>query len=58
MFSQASVFPSVHGGGGVGGWEGVSHDTPRQTAPLSDTMVYGQQAGGTHPTGMNSCFNL
>ena len=27
---------------------------PRQTPPLSDTMGYGQQAGGTHPTGMQS----
>ena len=23
---------------------------------LSDTMVYGQQAGGTLPTGLHSCF--
>ena len=24
--------------------------------PLSDTTVYGQRAGGTHPTGMHPCF--
>ena len=24
--------------------------------PPSDTTGYGQQAGGTHPTGMHSCF--
>ena len=33
---------------------------PRQTPPppsvASDIMGYGQQAGGTHPTGMHSCF--
>ena len=31
---------------------------PRQTPPhLSwDTAGYGQQAGGTHPTGMRTCF--
>ena len=44
--------------------------TPGQTPPLSsagihthppslvDTTGYGQQAGGTHPTGMHSCFIL
>ena len=24
---------------------------------FSDTMRYGQSAGGTHPTGMHSCLN-
>ena len=26
--------------------------------PPSDTMGYGQQAGGTHPTEINACLNL
>ena len=31
-------------------------DTSRQTSPYpSDTTEYGQQAGGTHPTGMHTC---
>ena len=40
-------------------------DTPRQTPPgqtpppLAQCMLgYGQQAGGTHPTGMQSCYEL
>ena len=28
----------------------------RPPPPPSDTIGYGQQAGGTHPTGMHSCF--
>ena len=28
----------------------------RQTPLLRDTTGYGQQAGGTHPTGMHSCI--
>ena len=34
-------------------------DNPRQTPPwvhTPSTMGYGQQAGGTHPTGTNSCL--
>ena len=27
-----------------------------QTYPLSDTTVYGQRAGSTHPTGMHTYF--
>ena len=30
---------------------------PRQTPP-SDTTGCGQQVGGTHPTGMHTCFSL
>ena len=26
-----------------------------KSPPWSDMMLYGQQAGGTHPTGMHSC---
>ena len=36
---------------GVGGWA----DHPRDTW---DTTGYGQQVGGTYPTGMHSCFLL
>ena len=25
---------------------------------MADTMRYGQQVGGTHPTGMHSCFKV
>ena len=32
---------------------------PRQTSPHAQCMLgYGQQADGTHPTGMHSCFYL
>ena len=47
---------------------GQTHPHPGQAPPLSsagihtpplvDTTGYGQQAGGTHPTGMHSCFIL
>ena len=36
-------------------------DTPlleTPDTPLSDTMVNGQQAGGTHPTGMHTCWSF
>ena len=43
------------GRGGVGphpgGWGGVSQHVPRQTPQQTATA-----AGGTHPTGMHSCF--
>ena len=29
---------------------------PRQTPPPPSTTGYGQQAGGTHPIGLHSCF--
>ena len=29
-----------------------------QTPPPSDTTGYSQQAGGTHPTGIHSCWKL
>ena len=42
---------------------GPEADTPPgQTPPWADTppvqcmLGYGQQAGGTHPTGMHSCY--
>ena len=61
MFSQVFVCPqmgglhlgvgSLHPGGGESASKGVG-----QTPPPSDTTGYGQRAGGTHPTGMHSCF--
>ena len=48
---QGNVFTPVSfcsRGGGGGGWQ----------TPLSDTTGYGQQAGGTHPTGMHSCSDM
>ena len=35
------------GSASTGGWA---------DRPQSDTMGYGQRAGGTHPTGMHPCF--
>ena len=33
--------------------------SPGQTPPLAQCMLgYGQQAGGTHPTGMHSCIHI
>ena len=65
------VIPSVHGGAGGVGFpacitghmtggsasggvciQGGGLGTPRP----SDTTGYGQRAGGTHPTGIHSCF--
>ena len=31
-------------------------DPPGQTPPAQCMLGYGQQAGGTHPTGMHSCL--
>ena len=49
---------SLLGGGGYvrGLWDlrGGGYSPPR----TSDTMGYGRQAGGTHPTGMLSCYIL
>ena len=37
---------------------GVCH-TPRADTPPAECMLgYDQQAGGTHPSGMQSCFSL
>ena len=43
---QAGLHP---GGSASGGWEYLP--------PSSDTMGYGQRAGGKHPTGMHSCLS-
>ena len=41
---STGVGEGLHGGGG---WA---------DPPQSDTMGYGQLAGGTHPTGIHSCW--
>ena len=62
MFSQVSVCPR-------GESRGVSAPlhagiyTPAPLGPEADTppscmLGYGQQAGGTHPTGIHSCFHF
>ena len=60
MFSQASVKNSAYRGGLHPGGdlpsEGSLH-SGRWIDP-SDTMGYGQPAGGAHPTGMHSCLYL
>ena len=51
--------PACTGQRGVRG--GNQRQTPpgpeADTLPPADTTEYGQQAGGTHPTGMHSCLN-
>ena len=71
MFSQVSVCPQVGGQGNVftpppRKTHNPRADTPGQTPPVqyvlgytypspADTTGYGQQAGGTYPTGMHPC---
>ena len=49
---SASRGVGLHGGLRPGGW---ANPLPRDTW---DTTGYGQQAGGTHPTGINSCCRI
>ena len=62
MFSQVSVCPQRGGGVSASGPKGCGRRPPDQcmlgyTSPSPvDTTGYGQQAGGTHLTGMHSCF--
>ena len=72
LVSQASVIPSVHWGGGLPLSPGGVHtplDTPPDTPTWTHTHTWtpsshthnldtphGQQAGGTHPTGIFSCL--
>ena len=70
MFSQVSVCPrggylgrSPRAGtppkAGTPPWTGTpaGRYTPWAGTPLPQCMLgYGQQAGGTHPTGMHSCL--
>ena len=52
MFSQVSVCPHK----GVSAPLHAGIHPPGQTPPSAQCMLgYGQQAGGTHPTGMHSC---
>ena len=71
MFSQVSVCPRRSGGVCFNScWDihPLGRHPPGQTPPWADTpfpradpppaqciLGYGQQAGGTHPTGMHSC---
>ena len=65
MFLHLSVSHSVHGGGYTP-WAGTPNPPPGPgTPPWAGTPPravhagrYGQQAGGTHPTGMHSCLDL
>ena len=64
MFLHLSVSHSVHRGGVPGPPPGQVHAPPRAGTPQAGTprpqcmLGYGQQAGGTHPTRMHSCFRL
>ena len=61
IFSEACVKNSVHGGEYLGRYP-LGRYTPRQVHPPVTRYTpravhagrYGQQAGGTHPTGMHS----
>ena len=55
---QTRYTPSPRPGIPPKGWV---HPPPRQTAPGPGTVHagrYGQQAGGTYPTGMHSCYPI
>ena len=66
MFLHLSVSHSVHRGEYLGPPPRAGTHTPRgryppgrYPRPRPQCMLgYGQQAGGTHPTGMHSCFRL
>ena len=55
MFLHLCVSYSVHKGG-VCLWSGQTPPLGRHP-PFAVHAGYGQQAGGTHPTGMHSCFS-
>ena len=49
----------MHGGCMTGGvWQGGMHGGAMRAMADSMGMGYGQWAGGTHPTGMHSCFQI
>ena len=61
-YRALTVFPYGGGGGGMHHWsndQGCPFPQVRQTPPPppqpTDTMGYGQQTCGTHPTGMHNC---
>ena len=68
IFSVACVKNSVHGRGSASVHAGIppgagipqsKHPPPGADPPNAEHAGrYGQQAGGTHPTGMQSCFFL
>ena len=61
MFSQVSVCPSGVSAPLHAGIHTHRADTPPpqpDTPPARCMLGYGQQAGGTHPTGMHSCTCL
>ena len=51
IFLKASVILLTGGGG-------TSHHPRADTPPPEHAVRYGQRAGGTHPTGMQSCFDI
>ena len=52
----APVCHSVHGGSTWAGTLPGRYRSPRAGTPPNQCMLgYGQQAGGTHPTGMQTC---
>ena len=64
IFSVACVKNSVHRGGSASVHAGIPHtpgaDPPvtRHTSPCAvHARIYGQQAGGMHRTGMQSCHS-
>ena len=61
MFLHLSVSHSVHRGEYLGRYNppGQVPPPPAGTPPLGAVHAgrYGQEAGGTHPTGMHSCFH-
>ena len=57
MFSQVFVCQQGRGLhlGGLHPGRGSASRGVWADPPPSDTVEYGQRAGGTHPTGMHSC---
>ena len=64
LFTGGGVYPSMQWGR-----HPLGRHPPRQTPPQADTLApgqtppsnttgYGQQVGGTHPTGMHTCCIL
>ena len=63
MFLQASVILLTVGGGYLTppGADTPPNQTPPRSRPLppgEHAVRYGQRAGGTHPTGMQSCYSI
>ena len=57
MFLHLFVSHSVHGGGGSASVHAGIEDPPGADTPRAvHAGKYGQQVGGTHPTGMHTCF--